>query len=91
MLIYSLIFLLLSNAVTLRRDKAILYSRLGIIILIYCSVLSMNVLYVDCIEKGIGLFGGLYHVTPLTQIFHTFIFLLTGVILNITAFYPRKI
>ncbi len=91
MLIYSLIFLLLSNAVTLRRDKAILYSRLAIIILIYCSVLSMNILYVDSLEKGIGLFGGLYHVTPLTQIFHTFIFLLTGVILNITAFYPRKI
>jgi NADH-ubiquinone oxidoreductase chain 2 len=51
----------------------------------------MNILYVDSLEKGIGLFGGLYHVTPLTQIFHTFIFFLTGVILNITAFYPRKI
>ena len=35
MLLTSLIILLLSNAVTTRRDKSILYSRVAIIILLY--------------------------------------------------------
>jgi hypothetical protein len=34
--------LLLSNALSFRRDTAILYSRVGIIILFYCIFLSYN-------------------------------------------------
>ena len=41
MLIYSILFLLLSNAVTLRRDKSILFNIVAIIGLIYSSLLTI--------------------------------------------------
>ena len=91
MLIYSSLLLLLSNAVSLRRDKSILFSRVGLIILVYSSLIALNSLYFTSLEGGIGLFGGLFHATSITQIFHIFIFLITAVILQLTSFYPRKV
>ena len=41
-------------------------------------------------DNGIGLYGGLFHATSITQIFHLFIFLISAVVLQLTAFYPRK-
>jgi NADH-ubiquinone oxidoreductase chain 2 len=91
MLIYSILFLLLSNAVTLRRDISILFNRVAVIVLIYCSLLAVYSLIIQNSFKGIGLFGGLFHTTSLTQIFHIFIFLISAVILQLTAFYPRRV
>ena len=91
MLVYSILFLLLSNAVTLRRDKSILFSRVATIVLIYCSSLALQSLIIQNSYKGIGLFGGLFHTTSLTQIFQIFIFLISAVILQLTAFYPRRV
>ena len=91
MLIISIIFLLLSNAVTLRRDKSVLFNRVAIIVLLYCFSLAFNSLYVTCLDRGIGLFGGLYHATSTTQIFQIFIFIISMVILQLTGFYPRRV
>jgi NADH-ubiquinone oxidoreductase chain 2 len=91
MLIYSILFLLLSNAVTLRRDKSILFSRAASIVLIYSSLLAIFSLLIQNSFKGIGLFGGLFHTTAITQIFQIFIFLISAVILQLTAFYPRRV
>ena len=91
MLIYSILFLLLSNAVTSRRDKSILFSRVASIILIYSSLLAIFSLIIHNSFKGIGLFGGLFHTTAITQIFQIFIFLISAVILQLTAFYPRRV
>jgi NADH-ubiquinone oxidoreductase chain 2 len=91
MLIYSILFLLLSNAVTLRRDKSILFSRTAILVLIYSSLLALNDLYLTLLEKGIGLYSGLFHITSITQIFHIFIFIICVAILQLTAFYPRRV
>jgi NADH-ubiquinone oxidoreductase chain 2 len=43
------------------------------------------------LAKGIGLFGGLFHGTSITQVFQLFIFLVSAVILQLTAFYPRRV
>jgi len=91
MVIYSSLLLLLSNAVTLRRDKSILFSRVAITILLVSFLLSVESLDMRYLEKGVGLYGGLFHITANTQIFHMFIFLISAVILQLTAFYPRKI
>ena len=48
---------------------------LTIIILIYSALITYNNLYFSFLEKGIGLFGGLFHTTCNTNIFHIFIFL----------------
>ena len=91
MLIYSNLFLLLSSAVTLRRDKSILFSRIGMTILLYSSLIALNSLYLVSLDGGIGLYGGLFQATSTTQIFHIFIFLISTIILQLTSFYPRKV
>ena len=91
MLIYSLFILLLSNAVTLKREKSILYSRLAIITLIISSFLGIESLYILYMEKGISLYGGLFHITANTQVFHIFIYIVSAIILQLIAFYPRKV
>ena len=91
MLIYSILFLLLSNAVTLRRDKSILFNRVAIIGLIYSSFLAIYSLFMDKLLNGIGLYGGLFNATSITQVFHIFIFFISAIIIQLTAFYPRRV
>jgi len=55
---FSLLLLLLSNAVILRRDKSILYSRISIIISLYSCLIVYNNLDFSFLENGIGLFTG---------------------------------
>ena len=89
MLIITLVFLLVSNAVTIRRDKSILFSRTVITSLLYTSFLTFNLLYINPLSKGIGIFGGLFNVSILTQTFNIFILLISAVILTLSAFYPK--
>jgi hypothetical protein len=91
MLTLSLILLLLSNSITLRRDKSILYSRASTTILLISSLIAYDNLYFLFLNKGIGIFGGLFHSTCTTNTFHLFILLISSVILLLTSFYPRKV
>jgi len=91
MLLNSLLLLLLSNAITSRRDKSILYSRATITILLISAFIAYDNLSLLFLAKGIGIFGGLFHTTATTNFFHLFIFLITSVILLLTSFYPRKV
>ena len=91
MLFNSLILLLLSNSITSRRDKSILYSRTTITILLITTVIAYDNLSFIFLSKGIGIFGGLFHTTATTNLFHIFIFLVTSAILLLTSFYPRKV
>jgi NADH-ubiquinone oxidoreductase chain 2 len=89
MILFSILSLLISNAVTLRRDMSILFNRVAIIALIYCILHDITSLSV--ISKGIGIHGGLLHITTITQIFHIFVFFISILILQLTSFYPRKV
>nr|YP_009251078.1 NADH dehydrogenase subunit 2 [Lecanora strobilina]AMZ84232.1 NADH dehydrogenase subunit 2 [Lecanora strobilina] len=91
MTILSLLLLLLSNAVALRREKSILYCRITILIFISCSLIAIKNLDMPFLSEGLGLYGGLFHATAITQVFHIFIFFLSAIILQLTAFYPRKL
>jgi NADH-ubiquinone oxidoreductase chain 2 len=89
MIITSILILLVSNAVALRRDMSILFNRIAIIALSY-AVLH-DIMSLSIFNKGIGIHGGLLHVSNLTQIFHIFIFIISILILQLTSFYPRKV
>lgn len=91
MLLTFLSLILFSNGLTLRPDTSILYNRVGVIILFYCFFSALDNLYLTYLEKGIGLYGGLFKLTSLAQSFQIFIFLISMVILSITSFYSRKI
>lgn len=47
-------------------------------------------MYFTYLEKGVSLYGGLFNITAITQSFQIFIFLVSFLILLMTAFYPRK-
>jgi NADH-ubiquinone oxidoreductase chain 2 len=68
---------------------SILFNRIAIIALAYCFLLDFVSL--SFINKGVGLHGGLLHITSITQIFHIFVFIITMLILQLTSFYPRKV
>nr|YP_010899368.1 NADH dehydrogenase subunit 2 [Leptographium aureum]WHN64105.1 NADH dehydrogenase subunit 2 [Leptographium aureum] len=89
MLLISILSLLLSNAVTIRRDISILFNRVAIIALAYSILHSATSLFM--VSKGIGLHGGLLNITSITQIFDIFIFLVSILILQLTSFFPRKV
>lgn len=89
MILSSILFILMNTSVTFRRDMSVLFNRITIISLIYCILQDMTSL--SFISKGIGLHGGLLHVTNITQIFHIFVFFISILILQLTSFYPRKV
>lgn len=90
MLLTFLIFLLLSNGLTIRPDTSILYSRIGITMLFYCFISAYTSYNIDYLENGVSLYGGLFNITSITHTFQIFIFIICGIILSMTAFYPRK-
>ena len=68
---------------------SILFNRIAIIALMYCIL--HDTMSLSFISKGLGLHGGLLHITNITQIFHIFIFFISILILQLTSFYPRKV
>jgi NADH-ubiquinone oxidoreductase chain 2 len=91
MLFLAINILLISNAVTYRRDKTILYSRISMISLLYCALLLYFNFYLSFFQKSISLYGGLLYCKSYTLLFTLFIFFLSFIILSLTSFYPRKI
>jgi len=89
MLLTSILSLLFSNAVTLRRDLSIFFNRIVILILSYLILQVM--ISLSILNKGIALHGGLLQVTNITQNFHVFIFIISILIVGLTSFYPRKV
>lgn len=90
MLILALLPVLLSNSLNTRRDISIYYSRIGIILLTICIYICYNNLYLTYLESGVGLFGGLFNISPISIIFGIFIYLLSLIILSLTGFYSIK-
>jgi len=90
MLLCSIFFLLLSNSLSFRRDISIYYSRIGVVIQLYCIFFCYNNLFVSYLDQGVGLYGGLFNISSISIVFDILIFLLTLFILNLTSFYPRK-
>jgi len=90
MILTFLLLLLFSNGLSNRPDTSILYSRIGILIIFYSLMSTYTTLYITYLDKGIGLYGGLFNITPVTHIFQIFILIVCGIILLMTSFYPRK-
>ena len=86
MLIISLIILLLSNSITLRRDKSILCSRATITILLISAFIAYDNLFFLFLNKGTGIFSGLFNTTATTVVFHIFIFLVSSHIATFCIF-----
>ena len=90
MITSCLLYLLTSNAASLRQDKSILYSRISILLILDSAFLAINLIK-SLLTESIGLFGGLFHSSAVTQKIQIFVLLVSAAILQLTAFYPRKV
>jgi NADH-ubiquinone oxidoreductase chain 2 len=88
MLAFFILSLLLSNAISIRRDISILYNRISILSLLYCLIHEISSF--TSLISGVGIHGGLVVITNITQIFHIFIFIVCIIILMLTSFYSIK-
>lgn len=57
------------------------FTRISAIIFIYAGVLSFNTFYIQSIGSGIGIYSGLFHITPISQLMEIFLFFIGGCIL----------
>jgi len=90
MLIYSVISLIMSNAVNNRRDSSILYSRISSYILIGSFIILFNNFFNNFINNGVILYNGLFCIENYNIIFILFILFLSILIISINSVLPIK-
>jgi NADH-ubiquinone oxidoreductase chain 2 len=73
--------MILAIALSSLRITAIYFNRIAIILLLYSGVLAYNTLYTGPVGSGVGVFGGLFQVTTITQSMDVFIYLVGALVL----------
>jgi NADH-ubiquinone oxidoreductase chain 2 len=82
MIFISIITLIAAKALPLfKKISSIHISRIASIIFIYTGVISFNCFYIQSIGSGIGIYSGLFHITPISQLMEIFLFFIGGCIL----------
>jgi NADH-ubiquinone oxidoreductase chain 2 len=82
MIFISIITLIAAKALPLfKKISSIHISRIASIVFIYTGACSFNCFYIQSIGSGIGIYNGLFHITPITQLMEIFLFIIGGCIL----------
>jgi len=82
MIFISIITLIAAKALPLfKKISSIHISRIASIIFIYTGASSLNCFYIQAIGSGIGIYSGLFHITPISQLMEIFLFFIGGFIL----------
>src|ERR1700712_3415426 len=89
MLILSTILIILSNAVSVKRDSSILYTRIVIFSLIY-TLFLINI-YINFYVYDIALYSNLFKVNNTIILSHLFIVTLTILILFFSSFKLKNV
>ena len=80
----------MSNAVNNRRDLTILYSRVALLILIFCSFLTYNIFFNNFINNGIIILNGLLCIENISLFFSLVIMIISFLILGISSTFYLK-
>jgi NADH-ubiquinone oxidoreductase chain 2 len=93
MLIIAILILLLAATSSIERNYNYLadyvkFNRIVFIIFILGAYLAYNTLNVDAIGSGIGIYGGVFKITILSQVFDIFLFITGGIVTILTCFVP---
>jgi hypothetical protein len=83
MLLISIIFLLMAIPLFSSSITPILLIRITSIILLYAAALSYNVLYINTISSGLGLYSGLFNVSSLTLYMQIFLLIVGSLIMMV--------
>lgn len=93
MLIIAILLLLLAATSSIERNYDYLadyvkFNRIVFIIFILGAYLAYNTLNVEGIDSGIGIYGGAFKVTILSQVFDIILFITGGIVTILTCFVP---
>ena len=93
MLIIAILILLLAATSSIERNYNYLadyvkFNRIVFIIFILGAYLAYNTLNIDAIGSGIGIYGGVFKITILSQVFDIFLFIIGGIVTILTCFVP---
>lgn len=81
MILIGVLTMILAIALSSLRITAINFNRIAIILLLYSGVLAHNALCTGPVGSGVGVFGGLFQVTTITQSMDIFIYLVGALVL----------
>ena len=57
------------------------YGRITAIICLFCAILTFNSYSINGLDSGVAIYGGLFHITNISQIIEIFLFLIAFIIL----------
>jgi len=81
MLFLSILILIVAKALPLIRISSTHFTRISAIILLLSGILSFNILYIQSIGSGIGIYSGLFQITTISQTIELFLLLIGSIIL----------
>jgi NADH-ubiquinone oxidoreductase chain 2 len=81
MLFSSILILIVAKALPLIRISSIHFTRISAIILLLSGILSLNILYIQSIGSGIGIYSGLFQITNISQTIELFLLIIGFIIL----------
>lgn len=81
MLFSSILILIVAKALPLIRISNIHFTRISAIILLLSGILSFNILYIQSIGSGIGIYSGLFQITNISQTIEIFLLIIGSIIL----------
>jgi NADH-ubiquinone oxidoreductase chain 2 len=81
MIIITIITLIVAIALPTTKISPLQFARLSAISFLFSAFLSFNAFDIESLGSGIGIFSGLYQVSPVTQSIETFIYLIASFIL----------
>lgn len=93
MLIIAILILLLAATSSIERNYNYLvdyvkFNRIVLIIFILGAYIAYNILNVDAISGGIGIYGGVFKISILSQVFDIVLFITGGIVTILTCFIP---
>jgi NADH-ubiquinone oxidoreductase chain 2 len=93
MLVVAILILLLAVPSSIERNYNFLadyvkLSRIVLIIFILGAYLAYNTLDVNVLDSGIGIYGGVFKITVLSQIFDIILLLTGAIVVILTCFVP---
>jgi NADH-ubiquinone oxidoreductase chain 2 len=93
MLIIAILILLLAATSSIECNynylaEYVKFNRIVFIIFILGAYIAYNTLDVYAIGSGIGIYGGVFKITILSQVFDIFLFIIGGIVTILTCFIP---
>ena len=93
MLVITILILLLAATSALEHNYNYLadyvkFNRIVLIVFFLGSYLAYNMLDVCAIGNGLGIYGGVFKVTVLSQVFDVILFIIGGIVTILTCFVP---